>query len=202
MPLEAVDTPRRCSSTWTLSRPQPPAHGRGLSASAGVRLRPHAKTHKSPLIARRQMALGAVGICCQKVSEAEIMVHGGVEDVLLSNEVVGPSKVARLGGPGPAGAHRGVCRRPLQPGAVRRGRAGVRGGIGRTGGIECRGRPLRAGTGRTGPAPGPPGRGHPGASLRGAPGLPRQRPTPAHARGAARGHPVRPGTHRGHPQSS
>ena len=51
---------------------------------AGVRLRPHAKTHKSPVIGLKQMALGAVGLCCQKVSEAEAMVHGGVPDVLIS----------------------------------------------------------------------------------------------------------------------
>lgn len=62
----------------------------------GVRLRPHAKTHKSPVIARRQIALGAVGICCQKVSEAEIMVAGGVDDVLVSNQVIGAAKLRRL----------------------------------------------------------------------------------------------------------
>jgi len=65
-------------------------------AKAGVRLRPHAKTHKSPVIALRQMALGAVGVCCQKVSEAEAMVLGGVPDVYVSNEVVGPRKLDRL----------------------------------------------------------------------------------------------------------
>ena len=61
-----------------------------------VRVRPHAKTHKSPEVAKRQMALGAVGMCCQKVSEAEAMVDGGVHDVLVSNEVVGAPKLARL----------------------------------------------------------------------------------------------------------
>jgi D-serine deaminase-like pyridoxal phosphate-dependent protein len=68
----------------------------GLVARAGVRLRPHAKTHKSPVIGLRQMALGAVGLCCQKVSEAEAMVMGGVPDVLVSNEVVGVRKLERL----------------------------------------------------------------------------------------------------------
>jgi D-serine deaminase-like pyridoxal phosphate-dependent protein len=61
-----------------------------------VRLRPHAKTHKSPEVARRQMALGAVGVCCQKVAEAEVMVAGGITDVLVSNEVAGARKLARL----------------------------------------------------------------------------------------------------------
>ena len=66
------------------------------AAALGVRLRPHAKTHKSPVIARRQMALGAVGVCCQKVSEAEALVHGGVADVLVCNEIVGARKLQRL----------------------------------------------------------------------------------------------------------
>ena len=63
---------------------------------AGVKLRPHAKTHKSPIVGLKQMALGAVGLCCQKVSEAEIMVQGGIPDVLVSNEVVGARKLDRL----------------------------------------------------------------------------------------------------------
>jgi 3-hydroxy-D-aspartate aldolase len=61
-----------------------------------VRVRPHAKTHKSVDIARRQLAAGAVGLCCQKVSEAEALVEGGIGDVLISNEVVGAPKLARL----------------------------------------------------------------------------------------------------------
>lgn len=61
-----------------------------------VRVRPHAKSHKCPEIALRQMARGAVGVCCQKVSEAEAMVGGGVMNVMVSNEVVGPAKLARL----------------------------------------------------------------------------------------------------------
>jgi D-serine deaminase-like pyridoxal phosphate-dependent protein len=68
----------------------------GAAAGYSVRLRPHAKTHKCPIIALRQMALGAVGVCCQKVSEAEAMVYGGVSDVLVSNQVVGFSKLRRL----------------------------------------------------------------------------------------------------------
>ena len=61
-----------------------------------IRVRPHAKSHKCPEIALRQMAHGAVGVCCQKVSEAEAMVAGGVMNVMVSNEVVGVAKVARL----------------------------------------------------------------------------------------------------------
>ncbi|MGA2549198.1 MAG: DSD1 family PLP-dependent enzyme [Burkholderiaceae bacterium] len=63
---------------------------------SGLRVRPHAKSHKCPEIARRQMALGAVGICCQKVSEAEIFARAGITDILVTNEVVGAKKLARL----------------------------------------------------------------------------------------------------------
>ena len=66
------------------------------TAKAGLRLRPHAKTHKSAIIAKKQIALGAVGVCCQKVSEAEILVKGGVPDVLVSNEITGVRKIERL----------------------------------------------------------------------------------------------------------
>src|SRR6476619_5970290 len=61
-----------------------------------VMVRPHAKSHKCPQIALRQIALGAVGVCCQKVSEAEALVEGGVGDVLIANEVVGAVKLKRL----------------------------------------------------------------------------------------------------------
>ena len=67
-----------------------------FARSAGVRLRPHAKTHKCPVIALRQIGAGAVGQCCQKVGEAEALVRGGVRDVLVSNEVVGMAKLRRL----------------------------------------------------------------------------------------------------------
>lgn len=65
-------------------------------AGRNILLRPHAKSHKCPQIALRQMAAGAVGVCCQKVSEAEAMVEGGVPDVLIANEVVGMTKLRRL----------------------------------------------------------------------------------------------------------
>jgi 3-hydroxy-D-aspartate aldolase len=65
-------------------------------AAGGIRIRPHAKTHKCPDVAKRQIALGAVGMCCQKVAEAEAMVEGGVKDVLVTNEIVGAPKLERL----------------------------------------------------------------------------------------------------------
>jgi D-serine deaminase-like pyridoxal phosphate-dependent protein len=61
-----------------------------------VRLRPHAKSHKCVEIAKRQMAGGAIGVCCQKVGEAEALVAGGITDVLVTNEIVGSQKLARL----------------------------------------------------------------------------------------------------------
>ena len=67
-----------------------------LLAPTGVKLRAHAKTHKSPIIARLQMARGAIGNCVQKVTEAEVLAWGGIPDILVSNEVVGAAKLARL----------------------------------------------------------------------------------------------------------
>ena len=67
-----------------------------LLAPSGVKLRAHAKTHKSPVIALQQMRRGAVGQCVQKVAEAEVLAWGGVPDILVSNEVVGAAKLARL----------------------------------------------------------------------------------------------------------
>jgi D-serine deaminase-like pyridoxal phosphate-dependent protein len=67
-----------------------------LAERHGVALRPHAKAHKCPEIALRQIALGAEGICCQKVSEAVPFLAAGVHDIHISNEVVGASKLALL----------------------------------------------------------------------------------------------------------
>ncbi len=62
----------------------------------GVAVRPHSKSHKCVEIARRQIAAGAIGICCQKTSEAEPFLAGGVVDVLITNEVVGNRKTLQL----------------------------------------------------------------------------------------------------------
>ncbi len=67
-----------------------------LLAPTGTRLRAHAKTHKSPVIAHLQIRRGAVGQCVQKVAEAEILAWGGVPDILVSNQVVGDAKLARF----------------------------------------------------------------------------------------------------------
>ena len=65
-------------------------------AGTGAKLRAHAKTHKSTVIAHQQIARGAVGQCVQKISEAEILAWGGVKNILVSNQVVGADKLARL----------------------------------------------------------------------------------------------------------
>ena len=94
MPVADVDTPALIVDL--------PAFERNLqrmadfAARAGLRLRPHAKMHKCPEVALRQQALGAVGQCCQKLGEAEIMVAGGIGDVLVTNQIVGAAKIARL----------------------------------------------------------------------------------------------------------
>ena len=96
MPIQDIDTPALIIDLDSFE------HNLNLMsksvASLGVAHRPHAKTHKSPVIARKQIAVGAVGQCCQKVSEAEILVSGGVDDVLVSNQVVGQQKLERLAG--------------------------------------------------------------------------------------------------------
>jgi len=94
MPLDEVDTPALVLELDAFERNL----RRMNDAVAGrkIRVRTHAKTHKCPEIARQQVAAGAVGVCCQKVSEAEALVDGGIADVLISNEIVGASKLARL----------------------------------------------------------------------------------------------------------
>ena len=67
-----------------------------LLAPTGTKLRAHAKTHKSPVVALAQMRRGAIGQCVQKVAEAEALAWGGVPDILVSNEVIAPRKLARL----------------------------------------------------------------------------------------------------------
>ena len=94
LPLEQVDTPALIVDLDAFERNL--AKMARVIDAAGVRVRPHAKTHRSAVVAMKQMALGAVGVCCQKVSEAEAMVLGGVSNVLVSNEVAGRRKLERL----------------------------------------------------------------------------------------------------------
>ncbi len=61
-----------------------------------AKLRPHTKTHKCPILAKKQIAKGAVGVCCAKTSEAEVMVEAGVENVLITSPVVTREKIERV----------------------------------------------------------------------------------------------------------
>src|SRR6267378_963082 len=93
-PLDEIDTPALVLDLDALEGNI--ARMADAVRKSGVRLRPHAKSHKCAEIARRQIAAGAVGVCCQKVSEAEALADGGVADVLVTNEIVGKQKLARL----------------------------------------------------------------------------------------------------------
>src|ERR1700709_497279 len=57
--------------------------------AAGVANRPHIKTHKSPMLAKLQVAAGARGITCQKLGEAEVMAEAGIDDILISYNLIG-----------------------------------------------------------------------------------------------------------------
>jgi D-serine deaminase-like pyridoxal phosphate-dependent protein len=64
--------------------------------AAGLANRPHVKTHKSPDLARMQVAAGAKGITCQKLGEAEVMAAAGIDDILISYNLLGEEKLGRL----------------------------------------------------------------------------------------------------------
>ena len=93
-PVSAIDTPALVLDLDAFERNLK----RMADALRGspVRLRAHAKSHKCPEIALRQVALGAIGICCQKVSEAAVFVDAGIADILITNQVMGQSKLGRL----------------------------------------------------------------------------------------------------------
>jgi D-serine deaminase-like pyridoxal phosphate-dependent protein len=91
--VEDVDTPALLLDLDRFERNL----ARVMNAVGGqVRVRPHAKSHKCVEIARRQVAAGCVGVCVQKTSEAEPFVAGGINDVLITNEVVGARKLRAL----------------------------------------------------------------------------------------------------------
>ena len=94
MPVEEIDTPALVLELDPFERNL--ARMARFAEENGLRLRPHAKMHKSVAVALEQLRLGAVGLCCQKTSEAEALVAGGVTDILVTNQVVGPAKLARL----------------------------------------------------------------------------------------------------------
>src|SRR5215813_14424259 len=92
--VDEIDTPALLLDLDVMERniARMAAAFRGLTA----KLRPHAKTHRTPLIAHKQLAAGAIGITCAKLGEAEVMVESGVRDILIANQIVGARKIARL----------------------------------------------------------------------------------------------------------
>ncbi len=193
MPLDEVDTPALIVDLDAFERNLRGC--RSAIAGSAVRLRPHAKTHKCPVIALQQVARGAVGVCVQKVGEAEAMVYGGVRDVLVTNEIVGRQKLRRLMALAHDRAGRGVRRR-CRARSTRSRRAAAEAGVTDAG--LCRGQhgrqPLRRRAGRAGARPRPAGRRHAASELRRAPGLSRLGPASARVGGAAHRRSPRPPT--------
>ncbi|HSV69009.1 MAG TPA: DSD1 family PLP-dependent enzyme [Methylibium sp.] len=93
-PVAAIDTPALVVDADALDRNL--ARMAAFARERGLRLRPHAKTHKCAAIGLAQVALGAVGLCVQKVGEAEALAAGGLRDLFISNEVIAAAKLARL----------------------------------------------------------------------------------------------------------
>ena len=94
MKIQELDTPVLLVDAAALER-NLKAMGE-IASAAGVAYRPHAKTHKSPIVANMQLEAGAVGVCCAKLGEAEIMAAAGIPDILITSQVVGRNKLARL----------------------------------------------------------------------------------------------------------
>jgi len=90
----AIDTPALVVDLDAMERNL--ARMVAFARAQGVRLRPHAKMHKSAALARLQMQAGAVGVCVQKTSEAEVLAMGGVDNIFISNEVIAPHKLQRV----------------------------------------------------------------------------------------------------------
>ncbi|MDP2092550.1 MAG: DSD1 family PLP-dependent enzyme [Hydrogenophaga sp.] len=92
--VAAIDTPALVIDLDAMERNL--ARMAAFAAEQGLRLRPHAKLHKSAELAKLQMAHGAVGVCVQKTDEALVLAHAGVHDIYISNEVIATHKLARL----------------------------------------------------------------------------------------------------------
>src|SRR5947209_15734821 len=88
-----LDTPALCVDLD--KRERNIATMRKKLAATGVASRPHAKTHKCPAIAKRQLAAGSIGVCTAKISEAEALFADGVEKILMTTCNVSPSKIRR-----------------------------------------------------------------------------------------------------------
>ena len=94
-PKSHLDTPALLVDLPTLER-NTRKMADTIIRNAGVRWRPHTKGMKTPALAHRLLDAGAMGITCAKLGEAEVMAAGGVRDILIANQIVGPRKIARL----------------------------------------------------------------------------------------------------------
>ena len=94
MPVDEIDTPALVLDLDAFEHNL--ATMQRLLEGTGAKLRAHTKTHKSAVVAHAQARHGAIGQCTQKVAEAEALVWGGVGNVLVTNQIVGRSKLARL----------------------------------------------------------------------------------------------------------
>ncbi|MDA0337983.1 MAG: alanine racemase [bacterium] len=94
MTYAELDTPALCVDIKVLDHNI--AQLQAACDTLGIRLRVHTKTHKTPAIARRQVAAGAIGIVCQKLGEAEAMAAAGLKDILVPYNIVGRRKLERL----------------------------------------------------------------------------------------------------------
>jgi D-serine deaminase-like pyridoxal phosphate-dependent protein len=94
MHIDELDTPAYVADLDLMDRniASMAEHCRNLD----IGLRCHTKSHKIPEIAHRQIKAGAIGICCQKLGEAEVMAAAGIENILIPYNIVGPRKVERL----------------------------------------------------------------------------------------------------------
>ncbi len=93
-PIDALDTPALVLDLDVVEANI--ARTVEIAQAAGARLRPHIKTHRMLAVAERQIEAGAQGICCAKTGEAEVFADGGIDDIFIANQVVGPAKMRRL----------------------------------------------------------------------------------------------------------
>lgn len=93
-PLDRVDTPALVVDLDALERNLD--RMAAFATRTGKRVRPHAKTHKSPIVGRMQLDRGAIGLCCAKLGEAEVMADAGLGPLHITTELAGEPKISRL----------------------------------------------------------------------------------------------------------
>src|SRR5262249_26619257 len=92
--IDELDTPVLCIELEVMEANI--ARMAAMCREHGVGWRPHTKAMKTPELARRLIAAGGLGVTCAKLGEAEVMADGGIRDILIANQIVGPHKLRRL----------------------------------------------------------------------------------------------------------